>query len=59
MLYPTTQELEGEDLVGGVDHGDGHMTLPVKCQEQHGYVMVDLQHIVSDLHLVHTGANEC
>ena len=45
--------------VHGVDDEDGHMTLPVKCQERHGYVMVDLQHIVSGFHLVHTSANEC
>lgn len=25
------------------------MTLPVECQEKHGYVLVDLQHIVRDL----------
>lgn len=27
-------------------NGGGHMTLPVECQEKHGYVLVDLQHIV-------------
>jgi hypothetical protein len=28
------------------------VTLPVECREKHGYVLVDLQHIVRNIHLI-------
>ena len=45
--------LQNGDDPASDSNGGGHVTLPVECREKHGYVLVDLQHIVRNVHSYH------